>query len=84
MDVRDLDADFFAFSSHKMLGPTGIGILYGKQALLQAMPPYMGGGDMIKRVQLRSFTPNDLPHKFEAWAPRQSPRRSGLAQRWII
>ncbi|MFN2145821.1 MAG: cysteine desulfurase [Anaerolineales bacterium] len=69
VDVQDLDADFYAFSSHKMLGPTGIGILYGKQALLQAMPPYMGGGDMIKRVQLRSFTPNDLPHKFEAGTP---------------
>ena len=69
VDVRDLDADFFAFSSHKMCGPTGIGILYGKQALLEAMPPFMGGGDMIKRVELRSFIPNDLPHKFEAGTP---------------
>jgi cysteine desulfurase/selenocysteine lyase len=69
VDVQDLDADFYAFSSHKMLGPTGIGILYGKQELLLEMPPFMGGGDMIKRVQLRSFTPNSLPHKFEAGTP---------------
>ncbi|MBN2045142.1 MAG: cysteine desulfurase [Anaerolineales bacterium] len=69
VDVQDLDADFYAFSSHKMLGPTGIGILYGKKHLLEAMPPYMGGGDMIKRVKLRSFAPNDLPHKFEAGTP---------------
>jgi cysteine desulfurase/selenocysteine lyase len=69
VDVQDLDADFYAFSSHKMLGPTGIGILYGKQALLEEMPPYMGGGDMIKRVELRTYTPNDLPHKFEAGTP---------------
>ena len=52
-----------------MCGPTGIGILYGKQALLQAMPPFMGGGDMIRKVFLRSFTPNDLPHTFEAGTP---------------
>lgn len=69
VDVQDLDADFLAFSAHKMLGPTGIGALYGKEALLEAMPPYMGGGDMIKKVFLRSFTPNDLPHKFEAGTP---------------
>lgn len=69
VDVQDLDADFYAFSSHKMLGPTGIGILYGKEHLLDAMPPFLGGGDMIKRVKLRSFAANDLPHKFEAGTP---------------
>ena len=69
VDVRDLDADFYAFSAHKMLGPTGFGILYGKEKLLDAMPPFMGGGDMIKKVLLRSFKPNDLPHKFEAGTP---------------
>lgn len=69
VDVRDLDADFYAFSSHKMLGPTGIGILYGKEALLDQMPPFLGGGDMIKRVKLRTFEPNELPHKFEAGTP---------------
>ncbi|MGH2582398.1 MAG: aminotransferase class V-fold PLP-dependent enzyme, partial [Anaerolineales bacterium] len=61
--------DFLAFSSHKMLGPTGLGILYGKEELLEAMPPFLGGGDMIKRVKLRSFVPNELPHKFEAGTP---------------
>lgn len=69
VNVRDLDADFLAFSAHKMLGPTGIGILYGKQELLEKMPPFMGGGDMIKKVTLRGFTPNALPHKFEAGTP---------------
>jgi cysteine desulfurase/selenocysteine lyase len=69
VDVQDLDADFVAFSGHKMCGPTGVGILYGKEALLEAMPPFMGGGDMIRKVYLRSFTPNDLPHKFEAGTP---------------
>jgi len=66
VDVQDLDADFLAFSAHKMLGPTGIGVLYGKETLLDAMPPFLGGGDMIKKVHLRSFISNDLPHKFEA------------------
>ncbi len=69
VDMQDLDADFYAFSSHKMCGPTGIGILYGKKEFLEAMPPFLGGGDMIKRVQLRSFVPNSLPHKFEAGTP---------------
>ncbi len=69
VNVQDLDADFVAFSGHKMCGPTGIGILYGKESLLQAMPPFMGGGDMIRKVYLRSFTPNDLPHKYEAGTP---------------
>jgi cysteine desulfurase/selenocysteine lyase len=68
-DVQALDVDFLVFSSHKMLGPTGLGVLYGKEALLNAMPPFMGGGDMIKRVQLRSFTTNTIPHKFEAGTP---------------
>lgn len=69
VNVQDLDADFLAFSAHKMLGPTGIGVLYGKEALLEAMPPFLGGGDMIKKVHLRTFTANDLPHKFEAGTP---------------
>jgi cysteine desulfurase/selenocysteine lyase len=68
-DVQDLDCDFLAFSGHKMLGPTGIGVLYGKRALLEAMPPFLGGGDMIREVHLRSFTTNDLPWKFEAGTP---------------
>lgn len=68
-DVRALDVDFLVFSSHKMLGPTGLGVLYAKEALLEAMPPFMGGGDMIKRVQLRSFTTNSVPYKFEAGTP---------------
>jgi len=69
VDVQKLDADFYAFSAHKMCGPTGIGVLYGKSALLEAMPPFLGGGDMIKEVKLRSFRPNSLPHKFEAGTP---------------
>lgn len=68
-DVRALDIDFLVFSSHKMLGPTGIGVLYGKEALLEAMPPFMGGGDMIKRVKLREFSTAGVPHKFEAGTP---------------
>jgi cysteine desulfurase/selenocysteine lyase len=69
VDVQDLEADFLAFSAHKMLGPTGIGILYGKIDLLEKMPPFLGGGDMIRKVHLRSFVPNELPHKFEAGTP---------------
>jgi len=69
VDVQDLDADFYAFSAHKMCGPTGIGVLYGKEEILLAMPPFLGGGDMIKRVELRSFVSNSLPHKFEAGTP---------------
>ncbi|TLN02435.1 aminotransferase class V-fold PLP-dependent enzyme, partial [bacterium] len=69
VDVQELDADFLAFSAHKMVGPTGIGVLYGKEAILNAMPPFLGGGDMIKKVMLRSFTANSLPHKFEAGTP---------------
>ncbi|MEO6889263.1 MAG: aminotransferase class V-fold PLP-dependent enzyme, partial [Ktedonobacteraceae bacterium] len=69
VDVQALDADFLCFSAHKMLGPTGIGVLYGKRDLLEAMPPFMGGGDMIRRVSLRESTWNDLPWKFEAGTP---------------
>jgi cysteine desulfurase/selenocysteine lyase len=69
VDIRALDADFLCFSSHKMLGPTGIGVLYGKRDLLEAMPPFMGGGDMIRTVGLRESTWNDLPWKFEAGTP---------------
>ena len=69
VDVQALDADFFCFSAHKMLGPTGIGVLYGKRDLLEAMPPFMGGGEMIRRVSLRESTWNDLPRKFEAGTP---------------
>ncbi len=69
VDVQALEADFYAFSAHKMCGPTGIGALYGKTSLLESMPPFLGGGDMIKEVKLRSFRPNSLPHKFEAGTP---------------
>jgi len=69
VDVQALEADFLAFSSHKMCGPTGIGVLYGRKDLLEKMPPFMGGGDMIKQVHLRSFTPNEIPYKFEAGTP---------------
>lgn len=69
VDVQALGADFYVFSSHKMCGPTGIGVLWGREALLDAMPPFLGGGDMISSVQLREFTPAALPHKFEAGTP---------------
>jgi cysteine desulfurase/selenocysteine lyase len=69
VDVQDLNLDFLAFSSHKMCGPTGLGVLYGRKELLESMPPFLGGGDMIKRVHLRSFVPNELPYKFEAGTP---------------
>lgn len=69
VDVNELDVDFLAFSGHKMCGPTGIGVLFGKETLLEEMPPFMGGGDMIRKVYLRSFTPNELPYKFEAGTP---------------
>jgi cysteine desulfurase/selenocysteine lyase len=69
VDVQALDVDFFAFSGHKMCAPTGIGVLYGKRALLEAMPPWMGGGDMISRVTLEGSTWNELPYKFEAGTP---------------
>jgi cysteine desulfurase / selenocysteine lyase len=69
IDVQDLDCDFYVISAHKMYGPTGTGALYGKKELLEAMPPYMGGGEMIKEVSFEKTTYNDLPYKFEAGTP---------------
>jgi cysteine desulfurase/selenocysteine lyase len=69
VDVQDLDADFYAFSGHKMFGPTGIGVLYGKESLLDAMPPYQGGGEMILAVSFEKIQYNHLPAKFEAGTP---------------
>ena len=69
VDVQELDADFYAFSSHKMYGPNGVGILYGKRELLEAMPPYQGGGEMIAEVSFKETTFNELPYKFEAGTP---------------
>ncbi|MGA7478682.1 MAG: cysteine desulfurase [Azonexus sp.] len=69
VDVQALDCDFYAFSGHKLYGPTGIGVLYGKAALLDAMPPWQGGGDMIREVSFAKTTYNDLPFKFEAGTP---------------
>jgi cysteine desulfurase/selenocysteine lyase len=72
VDVQDLDCDFYAFSGHKMFGPTGIGVLYAKESLLEAMPPYQGGGDMILEVRFDRTIYNDLPYKFEAGTPNIS------------
>ncbi|NQW11556.1 MAG: cysteine desulfurase [Alphaproteobacteria bacterium] len=69
VDVQELDADFYAFSGHKLYGPSGIGVLYGKEAVLEAMPPYQGGGDMISTVSIEKSEWADLPHKFEAGTP---------------
>jgi cysteine desulfurase/selenocysteine lyase len=69
VDVQALDCDFYVFSGHKLYGPTGIGVLYGKQALLEAMPPYQGGGDMIRKVTFAETEYNTLPYKFEAGTP---------------
>ena len=69
VDVKELDCDFYAFSAHKMYGPTGVGVLYGKEELLNSIPPYQGGGDMIKTVTFEKTTYNELPHKFEAGTP---------------
>lgn len=69
VDVQELDCDFFAFSSHKIYGPTGVGVLYGKKDLLESIPPYQGGGEMIKEVYFDNITYNDLPYKFEAGTP---------------
>ena len=69
VDVQAIDADFYVFSGHKMCGPTASGVLYGKRALLEAMPPFMGGGEMIREVTATGFTTNDLPYKFEAGTP---------------
>ncbi|MGA2690072.1 MAG: cysteine desulfurase [Candidatus Korobacteraceae bacterium] len=69
VDVQELDCDFYVFSGHKVYGPTGIGVLYGKRALLEAMPPYQGGGDMIRSVTFEKTLYNDVPYKFEAGTP---------------
>ncbi|MDI1292329.1 MAG: cysteine desulfurase [Methylobacter sp.] len=69
VDVQDLDCDFYVFSGHKLYGPAGVGVLYGKQALLEAMPPYQGGGDMIRKVTFEETEYNTLPYKFEAGTP---------------
>lgn len=72
IDVQDLDCDFYAFSGHKMYGPTGVGVLYGRESLLEAMPPYQGGGDMILEVSFDGTIYNELPYKFEAGTPNIS------------
>ncbi len=72
IDVQDLDCDFYAFSGHKMFGPTGTGVLYGRETLLDAMPPYQGGGDMILEVSFEATIYNELPYKFEAGTPNIS------------
>jgi cysteine desulfurase/selenocysteine lyase len=69
VDVRDLDCDFYVFSGHKVFGPTGIGVLYGKEQLLEEMPPWQGGGDMIRSVTFEKTTYNEVPYKFEAGTP---------------
>lgn len=79
IDVQELDCDFFAFSGHKIYGPTGIGVLYGKEEWLDRIPPYMGGGEMIKTVSFEKTTFNDLPYKFEAGTP-DYVASTGLAQ----
>ena len=81
IDVQTLDADFYAFSAHKVYGPTGIGVLYGKEALLDEMPPWQGGGDMISTVTFAKTTYNDLPHKFEAGTPNIA---GGIAMRHAL
>src|SRR5690606_16558657 len=69
IDVQEMDCDFYCLSAHKMYGPTGTGILYGKKEILEKMPPYQGGGEMIKEVTFSKTTYNDLPYKFEAGTP---------------
>jgi cysteine desulfurase/selenocysteine lyase len=69
VDVRDIDADFYVFSGHKMYGPTGVGVLYARKSILEIMPPYQGGGDMIASVTFEKTTYNTLPHRFEAGTP---------------
>src|SRR5204862_2428919 len=69
IDVQEMDCDFFSFSSHKVYGPTGVGVLYGKKHLLESMPVYQGGGEMIKEVRFDKIIYNDLPYKFEAGTP---------------
>ena len=84
LNVRNLDADFVAFSGHKMYGPFGIGLLYGKRKWLEALPPFMGGGDMISEVHLEGFTANEVPYKFEAGTPPIA-QAVGMAEaaRWL-
>ncbi len=72
IDIQEMDADFYAFSAHKMYGPNGVGVLYGKKELLEKMPPYQGGGEMISEVSFAGTTYNDLPYKFEAGTPNIS------------
>jgi len=69
IDVQDMDCDFFAFSAHKLYGPTGVGVLYGRKEILESMPPFQGGGEMIREVHFEKTTFNDLPYKFEAGTP---------------
>src|SRR5258705_11516172 len=69
INVQEMDCDFFVFSSHKIYGPTGVGVLYGKKHLLENMPPFQGGGEMIKEVAFEKTTYNDLPYKYEAGTP---------------
>ena len=84
IDVKTLDCDFLAFSGHKVYGPTGIGVLYGREALLEAMPPWQGGGDMIRTVSLAASTWNDLPYKFEAGTPDVAGAIGlGAALEWV-
>jgi len=88
VDVQALGCDFYAFSGHKLFGPTGIGVLYGREALLERMPPWQGGGDMILSVSFEKTTFNALPYKFEAgtpniWVPSASARRSISCNPWI-
>ena len=83
VDLQELDGDFYTFSGHKVVGPTGIGILYGRKSLLNAMPPYQGGGDMIKVVTFEKTTYADLPYKFEAGHTQHRRRHRTREPRWI-
>ena len=84
VDVQDLDCDFYAFSAHKLYGPTGVGVLWGKREHLNGCPPYMGGGDMIKEVTIERTTYNELPHKFEAGTPNiEGGLGLGAAIDWV-
>tara|TARA_R110001592_G_scaffold307299_2_gene580939 strand:+ start:473937 stop:475166 length:1230 start_codon:yes stop_codon:yes gene_type:complete len=85
IDVQALDADFYAFSGHKMYGPTGVGVLFGKEDLLNSMPPYLGGGEMIETVTFEKTTYNTLPHKFEAGTPNIADVIGlGKAAEWMM
>ena len=82
-DVQDIGCDFYAFSGHKLFGPTGIGVLWGRRELLEKMPPYQGGGDMIESVTFEKTTYAALPNKFEAGTPRHRRGASGWGRRSI-